>query len=531
MKLYKLILLLIIFLALFLRFYGITERGIFAYDEGYYHELVKTWNAVFKYSFLKIFNNYNLPFKEYILTEGGQIRTAAKPGYALLGLFFSLAFGLYDYTLPALSALCGVFTVFLVYLIGKKLFDLRIGLIAALVLAVSWLHIEYSRSAYPHVASTSFLYLAIFGYFSSREKKGNFLFCLSGLLLGIAFTIHYNLFWAAGLLSLLVLFKEGRKRFILFTLMAISPLLFWEILTRIVKLIIFSYPQWQDIGFTYKSYFEELLGQVKGGSVPLFDRYDPLFFVKLLLNKEGLIGSFFLLVSLFGFFLFRKKSVPGVIIPVLFFLTPFILWSLCPHGAGTKSFVAAMPAFSLLVAIGLVIFSQWLSNLIPKFSSKLAVTVLSLLLIISGIVHAREPLNYRSGFKEAIEFMRLNGSVKHLSSNPLVSRVYVGRKNAIDTYFSFRTPQDPRGKKVIDLSKVKSVFFDKNYKYLLLDQERYFHPNQLVSLAEEIRPVFVTSHSTRVGIVDASDWMRERLLSEPEVLEVYELKDIVDKIK
>jgi mannosyltransferase len=65
--------------------------------------------------------------------------------YALLRFWILL--GDSEFTVRILSVIPAVVTVPLVYFMGKRLFDPRVGLIAALLLAMNAFHIQYSQEA------------------------------------------------------------------------------------------------------------------------------------------------------------------------------------------------------------------------------------------------------------------------------------------------------------------------------------------------------------------------------------------------
>lgn len=89
---------------------------------------------------------------------------------SLSGIFPSeQAFGQAVYTNPAIVflparlfiVLCGLACIALTYVIGKRLFDRRVGLTAALLLAIAPLHITYSQIIRTDMHSTVFMLLCI----------------------------------------------------------------------------------------------------------------------------------------------------------------------------------------------------------------------------------------------------------------------------------------------------------------------------------------------------------------------------------
>lgn len=73
------------------------------------------------------------------------------PGYFMLLWFWTRLFGYSEIWVRLPSVLLGVLNVWLVFLLGKKLFSKNVGLIAALLLAVNPLHIYYSQEARMYV--------------------------------------------------------------------------------------------------------------------------------------------------------------------------------------------------------------------------------------------------------------------------------------------------------------------------------------------------------------------------------------------
>ena len=69
------------------------------------------------------------------------------------------------------SVLFGVGAVLLIYLIGKKIFDYKVGLVAALILALNPLHLNYSQNIEPYSFTVFFSFLAI--YFLIRALGSN----------------------------------------------------------------------------------------------------------------------------------------------------------------------------------------------------------------------------------------------------------------------------------------------------------------------------------------------------------------------
>jgi 4-amino-4-deoxy-L-arabinose transferase-like glycosyltransferase len=104
------------------------------------------------------------------------------------------------------AALLGAFTIFPVYLTGKKLFNQKAGLFAALAFAIIPFHVHATHYALIDVPMTFFMAWAV--YFCSRIYKENSLkdYLLAGLFVGFAASTKYHGALAAVAVPLAYLF-------------------------------------------------------------------------------------------------------------------------------------------------------------------------------------------------------------------------------------------------------------------------------------------------------------------------------------
>lgn len=93
---------------------------------------------------------------------------------------------------PAIMVgLFGIITVFLVYKIGKEFFNKNVGLIAAILYAISPLVIAYSRSSWNPNLMPFFSLITLYVLYKALNKNDVRLFLLCGFLLGITIQLHY----------------------------------------------------------------------------------------------------------------------------------------------------------------------------------------------------------------------------------------------------------------------------------------------------------------------------------------------------
>jgi 4-amino-4-deoxy-L-arabinose transferase-like glycosyltransferase len=143
----QLILLLVLLLAGLLRFAGLGQISPPGLNQD---EAQNAWSS---YCLLKTGKNYSGASWPIFYTRGLGDNSPALYIYLLLP--FQAIGGMSIYTTRLPAAVLGVFTVLAVYFVGRRLFDEKIGLLAALFLALNPWHIQQSR--WGHEASVASL--------------------------------------------------------------------------------------------------------------------------------------------------------------------------------------------------------------------------------------------------------------------------------------------------------------------------------------------------------------------------------------
>jgi len=145
--------------------------------------------------------------------------------------------------------------------------------------------------------------------------------------------------------------------------------------------------------------------------------------------------------------------------------------------------------------------------------------IVILFIFINGIWHSIPTLKAKSGYLEAMTYMKAHKGVKHFSSIPTISRCYIGIKMSI----IYRKKS---------LNEIKWLY-SQGFNYLLLDQDRYvYSSNIFVREANLVKPVFETPHATDIFLYEGySPQIRKKIKSEPKVLRVYDMGEILKSIK
>lgn len=181
----------IIAIAFYLRFEGLD----FGFPYRYHPDEVPKFNAIsrmlqygdlnpryFLHPSILLYSTY---FSNFIMNMGEVSRT-----------FPEL---IYSGRIASMTA--GVISVLLTYLIGKELFDRKIGIIASALLAIVPLHVVSSRYVKEDAILLFFILLCTYLVLLAARKRSILYFCLAALVGGLASSTKYS-----GVLTICILF-------------------------------------------------------------------------------------------------------------------------------------------------------------------------------------------------------------------------------------------------------------------------------------------------------------------------------------
>ncbi|MFZ5366034.1 MAG: glycosyltransferase family 39 protein [Patescibacteria group bacterium] len=275
----------------------ILAAGLRLYDLGktppslMWDETALGYNA---YSILKTARDEYGNFLPVIFKSFGDY----KPGlYVYLTVPFVAVFGLSEMAVRLPSALGGVATVLLVYLLTRAFFPkekFSIGEIAALVLAISPWHIEFSRGAWE---ANLAVFLVVFGtlVFLKALQDTRFL-PLAAVIFGLTFLAYQGakVFTSLFIFGLLIFYQKDIRKISVRVLLVsafclaifLAPI-FWGTLSgmggRARVMSVFSYPRSGEE-------IQEILNQDKISQSSLIFR---LFHSETLNFGRGILGRYF----------------------------------------------------------------------------------------------------------------------------------------------------------------------------------------------------------------------------------------------
>lgn len=275
----------------------------------------------------------------------------------------------------ATSALLGVATVWMVFLAGRELFRCRsAGLLAALLLAVAFLHVRNSHFGTNDVAAT-FLAVAAFWQISRMYNGAGWTSLLwTGVFVGLAIGFKYNaaLMVVPLVVALLLRDGEGGRRRWKFAAVGLVAVL----LVAAVAFIV-SNPQVVTAWHKYRQGLRSLSSQAMAGShFGQEQSPPPLLLLKWIPLSIGWLQALFLPIAVFALARVQPRrlllvlSLPLAVVASSFRVEYFMLRFLVPM----------LPFVALVVAAGVLEVVRRL----PLRESKALATVLVLVPLIAG---------------------------------------------------------------------------------------------------------------------------------------------------
>ena len=378
-----------------LRFYGLEIQSLWA-DE------LSTW-----------YNAGKDNLSEVVAMARAGLQEATPPGYFFLIYFIEKYLGDSEWILRFPSAVAGVLSVLVIYLLGRRLYSPREGLIAALLLTVLWTPIYYSQEARAYSLLLLFALLATYFWvalvrdlaYGSRVSVYEAL----GYVVSAAAAsyLHYYGLYLIGL--------QGLGAALLFV-RRVRPLGY---LALIYSLVLLAYLPWLVVVLSDLSQYGPAMS-VRMNWLPSPHPEAVWDYLKFLFNhSEVLVGVvlalylFLLLKGLHVLFKARRQEEPTRIKDL--FLSPgmlLALWLIVPFaGAYTisvlwspflvnRALIISLPAAYLLVA-------RAVTQLPLRPKAQLGLVTGAAVLLVSHLLFSMDYYTepHKEQFREAMQFV------------------------------------------------------------------------------------------------------------------------------
>ena len=204
------VLILIILLGLFLRLYGIGSESFWIDEAATAYTTQQNVSGIIEdiYIDMTILPDYF-------------VRSGQSPFYYLVINYWTKIVGLSEANLRLLSAIFGVVSIYIIFLIGKIIFDYRVGLISSFLLSINYLHINYSQEARTYSLGILLTLLSVYFLLNAlKQKKAS---C-----------------WTAHVLSSTLLIYTHYFGFFILLFEYLFLLIYWKVYKKSLKSIVLS---------------------------------------------------------------------------------------------------------------------------------------------------------------------------------------------------------------------------------------------------------------------------------------------------
>ncbi|MDP3963783.1 MAG: glycosyltransferase family 39 protein [bacterium] len=446
MKLYTACLIVIVVMGAFLRFRGIADKGLYQHDEADFMLRVRSYATLFQALPQIIAGNVtDLRSWSYdVFASGFFPSTSALPTFLIPASIFAAIVGDYDWILPAMNATLGVLTIFIVYLLARRLSgNAYAGLLGAVFVALSPYHVLYSRMGFAQFPAGFFFTLAVYLYvesfFCDERVRYRYLFGV-GLALGAMVSSHYGtlpvlaLFGLCELYMGLRVFRDmywGRWGVMAFGVLA--PLLFWQAVLWARAQVLWH------AGFDrgkVTSYFGEVYGMAlaivnsDADAIREGRPLDPFFYASIVQDQHGaLFLAAFFATPLLLWIAWRRRNMAMGAVALLVWM-PAVYFSLLRYQV-SRILAIFLPLTFIMVAVLLATaIARWL----PKRMVMPIYAGLILLVMYTWLPKALDATHIRSTYSEAAAQLKEFSQDYAVSATPYTMYQYYGtmRLDAVD---------------------------------------------------------------------------------------------------
>src|SRR3990167_7350537 len=324
------------------------------------------------------------------------------PLYHILMRGWILLFGTSEFSIRLPSVIFGLATVYVVYLIGRKLFEEKTALIAATLIATSPLHIYYSQEARMYMMAAFLASVSVY-FFVSIIKKDNFFYWI-GFIISTALVLYSDYlpyFILPAYICYLLIFRKNipksvKKTFIpSFILISVLVLPWFLVFPKQLSAGLSTasiFPTWASV--VGSSSFKDLLITYVKFVIGRISHDNNLIYA-FLFAPAGAIFALLLFLSFFRLSNLRFLLWLWLMIPLLgaflisFFIPVFAYFRL----------IFVLPAFYLLIAASITLIN-W-----QKYIRFFLILTLAVNLISLGIYYSNTKFQ-RENWKEAVAYIQ-----------------------------------------------------------------------------------------------------------------------------
>lgn len=498
----------IILLAGFLRLWRLRERGLLFWDDG-----VRMSEVIFLDDLMKFLRKNmrsilarEIKLKEPHFQSRGRFLLDGNPLNIIVYWLFSKGTKNIEFSGLVANAFMGIAGVIGTFFSAQLIFGNTMGVMAAVLIAVSGYHLYLTRSIHAEAGCGAFYVWGTYFYLLSLKIQEPLLIIPAGLCVGSAFASNSRQFYIPIFFALYEFFSLTFQPFssVLLRMILLGVTMFLPLML-IEEFFVFL----KVAGYPYPTYFMQIFERTGQRlsvdfKLPSFKVYWRTFY-----TLEGIIPIMLVLAGTWT--LFQKFSFEGgILLSQCFF--PLLFWSARPvkplpvRKGSVGSYQPAVPrlasssiySFLILAAVGCASFGKW-GYVILGFA------------VASGLWHSWKMIKVRSGYKDAIEFIRRQGSKSYVSFCHPISDFYENTPGEVIHFDDEELKSN---------ENVREFFIKKGCRYLLYVET--LHKNCFFSLSlPYLQKILETSpvYSVKLGYGQSYPFYLEDACVDPQILD------------
>lgn len=396
----------ILLIALLLRLYKLdkiplglyADEALFGYNAFCIAETARSENGELLPVFFKAFGIYSNGIFYYVIA------------------FFIKIWGPNIFILRFTSAFIGLLTIFLTYKLSKLYFPKSVALLAALLLALSPWHIQYSRIAMDPITLPLVFVIGLYLFSLGLNGKNKYYIIVSAIPIGISFYCYATARLFIPLFYLLFIVINWKKTlqkklyiliciFFIFLILVPFILDFKKIQDSRFEMLSITNPYFsiykteEKLNMSIKNHFALIStiftqNYLKHMSADFLLKNGDRNLRHNIGNRGQLLNFTFYMMFLGFFYIIYKRLSNLYIFPIWFLLFPIpaaLTWEGLPHASRS---ICGLPVFEILAAFGFIS----LLSIIKNNKNKAASIVLSLVIVFVIVMGLNDFKNFVKGY-------------------------------------------------------------------------------------------------------------------------------------
>ena len=391
-------LILLMLFAIFIRLYYFIKLGNqpIWWDEGDYLSIAKVWAL-------------NMPKPEW-----WHIFAGMRPLLIPLIWAFIIKIGIGEFGMRFITLLIpSILTIYLVYAVGRDLYNNKIGLIAGFIMSVYWVHLFYTYRLLTDIPAMFFGMLTIYFFYSRYIKKGE----AKGLYLSILFGVlsfsarfPYAFILITCFLFLLIIEKKEffknktNWKALALIFLLLSPYLIYLIYTKFYLLSFYfgERAQATNLQIPFSQALNNIFGLFPSLFGPGLSILKNVFLIFLIIGAFGLY-RFFICFDIF--WKQQDKKFNAEFFLILWILVQLFFYVIIMKVTTDRWLLMLMPALFTLASRGFISTYIYLK----KYSKILAIFLVIFLILFGGYYQLKHTNNLINIKKDSYKEVMLGG--------------------------------------------------------------------------------------------------------------------------